>query len=64
MFQRHVGLQQQQGRVGLGRVLSHNVCNTLLVPHSAWSIGLFTVFFHLFLSIAVLTASVHVLNPI
>ena len=29
MFQRHVGLQQQQqGRVGLGRVLSHNVCNT------------------------------------
>ena len=27
MFQRHVGLQQQQGRVGLGRVLSHNVCN-------------------------------------
>ena len=28
MFQRHVGLQQQQqGQVGLGRVLSHNVCN-------------------------------------
>ena len=28
VFQRHVGLQQQQqGRVGLGRVLSHNVCN-------------------------------------
>ena len=28
MLQRHVGLQQQQqGRVGLGRVLSHNVCN-------------------------------------
>ena len=28
MFQRHVGLQQQQqGRVGLGRVLSLNVCN-------------------------------------
>ena len=26
MFQRHVGLQQQ-GRVGVGRVLSLNVCN-------------------------------------
>ena len=31
MFQRHVGLQQQQqqGRVGLGRVLSLNVCNSV-----------------------------------
>ena len=37
---------------------------SLLVPHSAWSIGLFTVSFHLFLSIAVIAASVHVLNPI
>ena len=37
---------------------------TLLVPHFAWSIGLFTVSFYLFLPIAVLAASVHVLNLI
>ena len=37
---------------------------SLLVPHSTWSIRLFIVSFHLFLSIAFLAASVHVLNPI
>ena len=45
-------------------VTFHTAILMLLVPHSAWSIGLFTVPFHLFLSIAVLAASVHVLNPI
>ena len=37
---------------------------SLLVPYSPWSIGLFIVSFHLFLTIAILAASVHVLNPI
>ena len=39
---------------------------SLLVPHSSstWSIGLFFVSFYLFLSIAILAASVHVLNSV
>ena len=37
---------------------------SVLVPYSTWSIGLFIVSFHLFLSMATLAASAHILNPI